>query len=261
MPMNRTKNIPDKATSGFTLLYKRFVKHLPDEGFFILLGAMTFLAFIASYDFSPKVYIVNEGDVAVQDVMADRNILIDDKEATQGRQEKIRAMQPLVCDLVLTPISLLRSKVQSVFIAINQTDESGNWEEIQQKLEQEQPVDISLDDLAIFKNVHLQILVMDDIIPFLQHQLSQGVLSDMRAVLSYRGGILINNVQTGNEKLILDVDSVRDVKSIENLLSQKLTSLKLSTNEKRAAHNLLMLFIVPTLTPDRKSTRLNSSHL
>lgn len=255
MPMNRTKNIPDKATSGFTLLYKRFVKHLPDEGFFILLGAMTFLAFIASYDFSPKVYIVNEGDVAVQDVMADRNILIDDKEATQGRQEKIRAMQPLVCDLVLTPISLLRSKVQSVFIAINQTDESGNWEEIQQKLEQEQPVDISLDDLAIFKNVHLQILVMDDIIPFLQHQLSQGVLSDMRAVLSYRGGILINNVQTGNEKLILDVDSVRDVKSIENLLSQKLTSLKLSTNEKRAAHNLLMLFIVPTLTPNYSSTQ------
>lgn len=255
MPMNRSKNIPDKATSSLTLLTRRIIRLLPDKGFFVLLGTVALLAFLASYDFSPKNYIVNEGDVAAQDIMADRNIFIEDKEATQQKQEKIRAMQPLVCDLVLTPITTLRTQVQEIFIAVNQADEEEDFVGIQQQLDKEQVPGISLEEIQLLRNLDVQVLVMDTLVPFLQDLLSQGVLDDMRAILSYRGGILVNDVQTGTEKLILDVDSIRDIKSIENLLSQKLSSLKLPAKNKRALSDLLMLFMAPTLTPNYGSTQ------
>ncbi len=255
MPMNRSKNIPDKATSSLTLAYRRFCKLLPDEGFFVLFGAMVFLAFVASYDFSPKSYLVHEGDIATQDVMANRSILIEDKDATLQKQEKIRAMQPLVCDLSLEPITSLRSLVQEAFIALNQADETEEFIELQLKLEKDLNMDISLEEIQLFKKVELQVLVNDTLVPFLQEQLSMGVLGDLRAVLSYRGGILMNDLQTGNEKLILDVDGIRDVKSIENILSQKISSLKISAKEKRALSNLLMLAVAPTLTPNYGATQ------
>lgn len=255
MHMSRSKNIPDKATSNIKLAYRRLLKVLPSRGFFILLGAVVMLAFIGSYDFSPRVYMVNEGEVSAQDIMADRNIHIEDTNATEKKKEEIRSMQPLVCDLVLEPVSNLRAQIQEIFISINQAGSDDDFTTIHQKLESTLAVNLPLRDIRLFQNLDLQVLIMNDLVPFMQNELTQGVLSDMRVVLPFRGGVVVNDLQTGNEKLILNVDGIRDTKSVENALSQKLSSLRISSQQKRAVTNILMGFVRPTLNPNFSVTQ------
>lgn len=77
----------------------RIKKHSPDVGFFILSATIAILAAIISLDFSHKDQVLVAGEIAPLDITADRSFFFADSRATREKKEKVRQMQPLVCDL------------------------------------------------------------------------------------------------------------------------------------------------------------------
>lgn len=252
--MIRSKNIPDKATRWYVYLYNRIMAFLPDKGFFILLSVITLIAFMACYDFSPTVYFVQAGEIAQSDITADRPLLIEDHEATLKKKDEVRQNQPLVCDLVLEPVEKLRKEMQELFIAVNRAESPEDMDRVREALADLSGVSISEEDLTVFSNLEVQEAIIQDILPSIQKQFAQGVISEMRVLLPYRTGIIVRDLVTGDETLRSDIQSIPDMKSIEAMLSQKLNSFPGNKNSKRVVTSLLTTLFQPTLIPNYSTT-------
>ena len=233
---------------------RRIREYMPLKAYFFLVTTILAIAAVACYDFSPTVHLVVAGDIATADLLADRSIQYEDVQETNRHKEEVRKNQPLVCDLVLDPLSHLRNTLQDLLIGLNRAETLDDREAMRVQIARLTGLDISELGLNVLSDGASQDLINETLMPYLQHQFSKGVLSEMRLALPYKGGIIIHNIISGEETLHPEIDTVADLKSEEAALSQKLASLPVSPNSRRVLGLVLSALMQPTLVPNYKAT-------
>lgn len=252
--MNLIKNIPDKATTRLSSFVTKNKKYIPNLGFFFLFGVIVFLAAIASTDFSQKPHVLIAGEIAPNDITADRFFLFEDTLASKEKRAQVKQMQPLVCDLVLVPIDELRTLFQNLFTDLNQATTLKEKEQIKESLSRETHIELTQESLDLLSDVAMQKQITESILPFIQQQMSVGVLLEMRPALHYKGGIIVRNIETKEETYFPEVESIADIKSLETIVSQRFKEVSGSSRNKRILTNTLMAIIQPTLVPNYEAT-------
>ncbi len=261
--MATVKQIPDKARSAFSLWLERRRRHIPDGSYSVLLVVILLLAALSSLDFSPNVPLVVAGEPAPTDIIADRSLLFEDQESTRERRAQVRRLQPMVCDLDLDAVDRLYTKVQDTFLAINQAQTSEEKEQVLRVLlgSTAGADDLTLADINALSSTQVQNAVLEQALPMVQKLLREGVLEDLRAVFSHKGGIVVRNAESGEETLFPELQGVQDLKSVETQLTGAVKALSITSPGRRAILRLFTVLTPPSLTPNLEVTEQRAQAL
>lgn len=253
--MTTTRHIPDKAPSGIAVAWRRFSKRLPSGAFFLLVLVIFFLAALASTDFSGRKAPLAEGDIAPADFVAGSTVLFRDKRATALRQENARKMQPLVLELTSLPEDALHDRVQTLLLSINGAHSPEQKEDIRARLSQEFNEDISIATISVLSTPVVQKAIVSSLLPQAEKRLRSGVLAELGVSRAYPGGLIIRNLDSGEETLMPEDFGLADMKSLMLQLSQAINELAISVQGKKAIALLFEKLLQPTLIPNYEMTR------
>lgn len=173
--------------------------HDHDYGMLALLGTALLLAFLIGipYGESPALFVA--GEIADQTVVAKRDFLVEDEEGTKARRDKIRAIQPLVFDYNRNVATRVRENMLNLLHAINtfsiHNDLKG-LEKIQKQFNTSYDTNFDLDTFKALAEAKTQDFAFDNLLPWIDSRLSDGILSDSRILYNTPNAILIRDTKT-----------------------------------------------------------------
>jgi putative nucleotidyltransferase with HDIG domain len=252
--MTPTKNIPDKVPSAFGLLLQRLRRRLPPRGFFALALVLVLLSALASTDFSPRKRLFLAGEIATSDVTADRSFLFEDSAAAKAKREQAKSLQPLVLDLVTAPMEEQRQEVLSLLADVGRADAAEAEEALRRRFAEEWGDEFSQASLAALADPKIRDIVVQTLLPLAERALRAGVLQEMRVILPYKGGAIVRNLETGEERLYSDATSLQDLKGLEMLVSLAVNQQDLPAQSKRALLQFFGKTLRASLIPNYETT-------
>lgn len=232
-------------------------RHHIGWGAVVLLFTLVALCAIASVNFQAgpaRQFLA--GEVATADVLADYGFVIKDNQSTENRREQIRAMQPLVCDLMPDGLNALRHRIQTFFTAVNAAPTAEAREQARLSFSRQIGEELSPRVFETLTEAETQALVLNDILPWMEQRFAGGIVSDIRLLLGATGGIIVRNVQDGQETMYTEPQVIPDVRMAQAELGIMLRTLPgQNIASRRAAQQIVDLLIAPTLIPNYELTK------
>ena len=221
---------------------------------FLTLIALSALACVNLNPSPGRVFLA--GEVATGDIVADYSFILKDTKATESRRDQMKAMQPLVCDLMPDGLNVLRHRIQTFFTSVNAAPTEESKEAARQQFSDQTGVEISR---AIFQLLTVpanQSMVLDQLLPWMEQRFAGGIVSDVRLLLGFKGGVLVRNTSDGQETMYTEPQVIPDMRMVEAEVGLMLRSLpQRSASSKRAAHILVEALLAPTLIPNYELTK------
>lgn len=206
----------------------------------------------ANFETAPRIYVA--GQIANADVTADRDILVEDEQATRARKKQILALQPPVYDLSMEPFSQFQLRIADILRALSTPGSESDpalsrfVEEIGQPVAEEVLPELS--------EPATQSFILKNLMPLIRDQLAAGLVWDVRASRVGESGIILRNLDTDAETLKPDVRSLPDAQSFLAELSARIRQEQTLNPQSRRAINILLAATMPaSLTLNREATQ------
>lgn len=223
--MNATKNQKKKnnaaqrKTGGAaaTAQMKFNIPGLPLEGgtlgILFLLLVLLVLSGLAGADFSsgPRPYL--EGEIADRDVMADREFLVENMQATRAKRRQVAAVQPEVFDLTDTSYRQLEEGVYRVFERLNKAPVA-ELEDVRWAIAEDLNAEVGVTAFQRWRREDFQNLVLGRVLPWMKKALERGVVRETAALSRYDSGILVRDMVGGLETLRMDTSAITDLEAL-----------------------------------------------
>lgn len=229
--------------------------HHCGRGLLILVLTLLMLSILAGLNLENRVRVYVAGEVAEYDVIADRDMLVEDAQATQARQAQVILLQPPVYDLSLEPYSLLHKRVIELFQEINGERPDDSVPIVQQLIDDLSP-DVAQEVMRSLATPEVQTYMLNNLLPFVRNRMQDGIVGDMRSARLGRSGAIIHNLDTKEEVLRSDLTSFPDLQSVAAEISAHIRKEKLFSPATRRAMTLLVsTMLSPSLTLNREASQ------
>ena len=216
-------------------------------GIVALVVVLALLAALAGMRSGPVPNLFLAGEIAQHDVIADRDIQVEDAQATQARRNQLLAHQPLIFDLDVNNISSFRDELLTLFHNLNLVEShDAEIQRIADSYNKAQGTDLPLADFRILANPEVQAYALANTVPWLEDILSEGVLADMRQLSTMSNAVIIRDSVTNNEILRTQAGGLHDLRSLQVVLGQ---NLRTASELRPAAKSVLLDIIPPLLAP------------
>lgn len=266
MPMNATKPQtsakPKARPARFTLApFRWLARHQAGPGLFFLCLTLVALAVLAGANLAPSVRLYVAGEIASQEVTADRDLLVEDVLGTRARRDHVAQLQPAVFDVSREPLTALRQRVHDIFLTVNHAAPT-DQEQLRWQLAEALGTEITERTLNVLASEELQTLVTTRALPWVESRMAEGVLADTRIALQFKGGVLLRDLASGGETLRTDLQNLHDLRAVVSGLSQNLKNeTKASLTVRRTAVLLLSPLLSPTLILNREATDARAAEM
>lgn len=218
----------------------------------VLLAIAVFSGF--NFDTGHRLYVA--GQVAESDVVADRYLLVEDTPATEARKKQVMFLQPSVYDLSLEPYIAFESRLIDLMRELNGAPPKKNGEDPSVLFSSEIGPELAREILPELGASDTQKFVLHKLLPLLRERMSEGLVGDIRTARVGRSGVIVRNLDTGQEVLKPDVTVLPDVQSFLTEISTLARGENnLSHNARRAINVLLSASLPSTLTLNREATK------
>ncbi len=243
------------SESSIKTIYKMvFKQHHCTKGIMILLGSLLLLSLFAGINFNNRLQMYTAGMVANSDVIATRDLLIEDVLATNARKEQLRLSQPLIFDLNLSAFEEFNAKILDILNEINGLSIGNEYKAIR-NLEESMTSEIAEDVLEQLTRTQVQDYLLVTLLPKVRKLINAGLVSDMRAARVGESGVIIRVLDTGTEILRPDLKTLPDVQSTLVQLSANIREDKnLDEQAKRVLIILLSAFMPSSLSLNKVET-------
>ncbi len=226
------------------LIHMLRARHHCGLGLSVLVLTLLFIGLLAGANFEavPRVYVA--GQVAETDVIADRDILVEDVQATKARRKQVQLLQPPVYDLSLEPFTAFQNRIVEILRNLNNGVDyhAGHDGPVHRLVEELTPA------------------VADEILPQIRDHMAEGLVGDIRSARVERSGVIVRNLDTSTEMLRPDVASLPDVQSYLAEISAQIRQVSSLNPQSRRAINILLSATMPSsLTLNRESTQKRSN--
>lgn len=94
-------------------------RHHCGRGLLVLIGTLLLLSLLAGANLTPESRVYVAGQVADNDVIADRDILVEDVQASKARQRQVLMLQPSVYDLSMQPYEMFQNRILGILRHLN----------------------------------------------------------------------------------------------------------------------------------------------
>lgn len=254
-PQNRPISL-----SSTTLLIKN--THHCGRGLLVLIVTLFMLSLMAGLNLERRVKVYVAGEVAEHDIIADRDMLVEDAQATQARRDQVMLLQPPVYDLSLEPYSLLYKRVLDLFQEINETEPDGSGVKgskinIVQQLVDDLSPEVAQEVMTALASPEAQEYILNDLLPFVRNKVLDGIVGDMRSARLGRAGAIVRNLDTNEETLRADLTAFPDIPSVSAEISAHIRKKRLFSPATRRAMNLMIsTMLSPSLTLNREASQV-----
>lgn len=243
---------PTSFTAIVRLLHSR---HKCGWGLAALVGTLLALSLLAATNFEvvPRLYVA--GQVADADVIADRDILVEDAQATKARRKQVLQMQPPVYDLSLEPYTAFQNRIVEVLRAVAGGGRQGQEGPLNRLTEELTPAVASeiLPELAL---PEVQAYLLKVLMPQIRDRMTEGLVGDIRSARVGRSGVIVRNLDSGTEILRPDVVNLPDVQSYLAEIAAHIRQAPTLNAQSRRAINILLSATMPaSLTLNREATQ------
>lgn len=224
------------------------------SGLWTLIAALVILSFIAGANFESgqKVYVA--GEIADADVVADRDLSVEDSLATRARKKQVQALQPPVYDQSMEPYSQFQARMVDILRAVN--NGAALSEPALRRLAEEIGAQAVQDMVPELSRPETQTYILKKLLPRIRDQLADGLVGDIRSARVGRSGFILRNLDTHTETLRPDTRSLPDAQSFLAELSSQLRHAPGLTPATRRALNTLLGALMPaSLTLNREATQ------
>lgn len=254
--MTRTKNPQTRPISlaSTTLLIKN--THHCGRGLLILVLTLLLLSMLSGLNIDRRVKVYVAGEVAEQDIIADRDMLVEDAQATQARQAQVMLLQPPVYDLSLEPYNLLHKRVIDLFNGVNSEAPVRSVPPSVQQLIDDLSPEVAEEVMRSLASPEVQEYILTNLLPFVRSKVHDGIVGDVRTARLGRAGAIIHDVATGEEVLRSELGAFSDMQSVSAEISAHIRKEKLFSPATRRAINLLVsTMLSPSLTLNREASQ------
>ena len=113
--IEQKNNIPANASLAFIWREHRSCR----LGILVMLACLLGIAVLVGVNLRGESRVYVAGQVAERDVIADRDLLVMDAQATAARRKQVMMLQPQVYDLSFEPYSAFHQKIMAVLRELN----------------------------------------------------------------------------------------------------------------------------------------------
>lgn len=258
MIMQKKAARPASILALFRMLRAR---HHCGLGLSVLVLTLLFISLLAGANFEavPRVYVA--GQVADSDVIADRDILVEDVQATKARRKQVQLLQPPVYDLSLEPFTAFQNRIVEIMRSLNNgIDYHVGVEGPLHRLVDELTPTVADEILPELAQPEAQTYLLKVLLPQIRDHMAEGLVGDIRSARVDRSGVIVRNLDTNTEILRPDVVNLPDVQSYLAEISAQIRQVSTLNPQSRRAINILLSATMPSsLTLNRESTQKRSS--
>jgi putative nucleotidyltransferase with HDIG domain len=224
-------------------------------GVSVLVGTLLLVSIIAGSNFNvmPRMYV--SGQVAESDVIADRDIMVEDTRATEARRKQSLLLQPPVYDLSMEPFTIFQNKITEILRVADEKREQKQAVVAFSHLDDLTP-EVAEEVLAEVAKPDVQTYMIRELLPLIENNLAEGLVADLRSGRVGRAGVIIHNLDSGTEFLRPDVSTLYDVQSfLEEIAAKNRQNPKLTQQARRAINIVLAAIMPASLTLNREATQ------
>lgn len=252
--MTKPKKVTRPA-SFIGLIQSLRERHQAGWGIWALIASTLFLSFLAGANFESAKHVFVAGQIADANVVADRDLLVEDAQATKARKKQVLSLQPPVYDLSMEPYVQFQSRIVELLRAINNNPDNRADPAIQRLVEEVTP-QVADEIIPQLAHADVQAYLLKKIMPLVRDQLAEGLVWDIRAARVGRSGMILRNLDANTETLRQDARSLPDAQSFLAEISAKLRSApELNPNSRRALNILLAATMPASLSLNREATQ------
>lgn len=250
------KSSPLGSVELMTTVQAMLVHHHHGWGLLSLAGVLLLLSLLAGVQLGQRPGIYLAGEIAAHDVVADRDMRVEDAQGTAARRAQATAVQPLVFDLDKESVARFREDTLNLLHALNTTGlEAGGLETVRQSFNERHGGELSLEAVRTLAEENVQSYLLNELMPGLEEALAEGVLPDMRQLSTVQNAIIVRDVELGSEVLRTEAGGLRDQRSLlVDLGSQLRSAPDLRPRAKSALLDALSLLVMPTLALNQDAT-------
>ena len=251
--MKRQTNFEKKTSRLAQWLSAHHLGH----GAAVLMLVLVGLSALASLnlDAGPgKIFLA--GEVSSTDIVANTGFVMKDNRTTESRREQMRAMQPLMCDLMPDGLNALRHRVQNFFTVTNAAPTPEAREQARTVFAQQTGEEIPPLMFQVLSEAETQAMILNEVLPWMEQRFAGGIVADIRLLLGSKGGIVVRDVQNGQETIYTEPQVLPDIRMVQAEIGLMLRTLSSkSIIARRATQQLLDLLLAPTLIPNYELTK------
>ncbi len=255
------KNNPLSLIELYKVLRSAITLHSPGRGYIALVVTMLILSVLAGLQPHNEHRLLVAGEVADSDVVAHRDLTVEDVNASRAQREKVAEMQPTVFDLRPSTIKELREQLLAILKQVNtetevtEAEKQPNFAELGKQLSAKLGAPVTEDMVTQWALPAVQDFVINRGLPWFERSLVSGAVSDSRQVLTSKGGLLVRNMDTRQETLRQDAAAIPDLPLLLVQFSQIMREdPQLDTQARRAVDRLFSLLIKPSMVVNREAT-------
>lgn len=256
MPMTKPKKTKSPVSIS-TLFEVLKARNRCGWGLLVLGATLFFLSLLSGTNFEGPQRLYVAGQVAASDVIADRDILIEDVQATKARRKQVLSLQPPVYDLSIEPYNQFQNKLLDILRNLNISGDHRdfNGPEFKQLVDDLTP-GIASEVFNELSSKDVQNYILKKLLPVVRERLSEGLVSDIRSSRTGRSGVIIRNLDNNTEILRPDLHSLPDIPTLLAEISSLLRQRAELNSRSRNAINILLSATLPaTLTLNREATQ------
>ncbi|MDD6181024.1 MAG: HDIG domain-containing protein [Desulfovibrionaceae bacterium] len=228
-------------------------------GIWTLLATLLAISLLVGMNFEGGSRVYVSGEVADRDVIADRDILVQDAQATEARRKQVLMLQPQIYDLSTEPYALLHARLLDVFRAINDGRRDGAGAAALARLREELSPALADEVIPQLARTEVQTYVMRTLLPDIRKALADGLVGDLRSARVGRPGVIIRNLDTGAETLRADMAALPDAQTFLTEISARMRKDETLDPQMRRAINIFLSAAMPaSLTLNREATQLRA---
>jgi putative nucleotidyltransferase with HDIG domain len=251
--IEQKSNIPANASLAFIWREHRNCR----LGILVMLVCLLGIAVLVGVNLRGESRVYVAGQVAERDVIADRDLLVMDAQATAARRKQVMMLQPQVYDLSFEPYSAFHQKIMAVFRELNDGQKQSSPSALE-RLRGELTKELADEVFPQLAKSETQKYIQN-LLPNIRKELSKGLVSDIRTARVDRSGLIIHNLDTDTEILHSDISDLPDVQTYLTELSTRMRSDSSLDPQMRRAITVLLTTTMPaSLTLNREATLMRA---
>ncbi len=241
-----------------------FLHHHHDWGLLSLAAALVLLSLLCAMQPGRSARVIYPaGEIAAQDVVSDRDLLVEDPQATQQRRDRALALQPMVFDIDKKALDSFRAESLGLLDEINSRglDKDG-LEAVRRAFNERHLSDFSSSAFRVLTASYVQEYLLNTLIPWMESTLASGVIADMRQIANTDNAVIVRDLDSGTEVLRTQAGGLKDLRTFKVALGRKLRSEeKLNARVKVVLQEMMPLMVMPTLAVNQEVTNQRNEEM
>lgn len=256
-------NSPFRVVGLLHTIRSMFAHHEYGRSTVFFVATILLLSILTSINFEQDIPFFLAGEVATQNVEADRDLIIEDVAKTRAKQEQAKAMQPLIFDLDKESATRVRDDMMLFLHNLNiKSLEEDGLEIILSEFNILNGTNFPLTYMEALASAEAQKYAMEDLLPWLDSYLIAGILPDMRQLPNMQSSIIVRDVDTGSETLVSQISGLLDIRTLTVALEQEVNEDRNLTAQTKAAFiEIFPILILPTLALNQDAFQQRSEQL